>query len=136
MIDAREGRGVSKRHGQRVDRPAERQKISCMNLDADDLQVYASVAVALLVWAAISFCGWTSLRWSRRAPDTRRVACVVLACVPVLLGFLCLKAEIRWTGEDDWFAFDLSWLFLLPVALGAVALVTWFRGRRSLPQAA
>lgn len=107
-----------------------------MNLDSDNLQVYASVAVALLAWAALSFCGWTSQRWTRRSPDTRSVARIVLACVPVLLGLLCLKAEFRWTGEDDWFAFDLSWLFLLPVALGMTALVTWFSARRSLPQTA
>ena len=96
-----------------------------MNFDSDDIQVYTSVAIALLIWTALSFSGWASLRWSRRSPDTRRVARLVFASLPLLLGLMCFKAEIRWSGEDDWFSFDLSWLFLLPVALGVAGLVAW-----------
>ena len=107
-----------------------------MDLDSDDIQVYASVAIALLIWAALLFSGWSSLRWSRRSPDTRRVARFVFASHPLLLGLVCLKAEIRWSGEDDWFSFDLSWLFLLPVGFGIAALVTWFRARWRLHHAA
>jgi hypothetical protein len=103
-----------------------------MNLDSDDIRVYASVAIALFIWAALSFSGWSSLRWSRHSPDTRRVACFIFASLPLLLGLVCFKAEIRWSGEDDWFSFDLSWLFLLPVALGIAALLTWFRARGRL----
>jgi hypothetical protein len=107
-----------------------------MNLDSESIQVYAIVAVALLVWAALSLSGWSSLRWSRRSPDTRRIARFSLAIVPVLLGLLCLTAEIRWSGEDEWFTFDLSWLFLLPVALGVAALIAWFRAKRRSGHAA
>ena len=107
-----------------------------MHLDSDDIQVFASVAVTILVWAAFSFSAWSSLRRSRRAPGTRRVARFIRASVPVLLGLLGLRAQIRWSGEDDWFTFDLSWLFLLPVTLGVAALVAWFRTMRSIRPAA
>ena len=107
-----------------------------MNLDSDDIQVYGSIAVTLIVWAALSVSGWSSLRWSRRSPDTRRLPRIVLAMLLVLLGLLCLKADIRWSGEDDRFTVDLSWFFLLPVALGAAALAKWLRVRRRLHHAA
>jgi len=98
-----------------------------LNLDSDNIQVYSSVAITFLIWAALSFSAWFSFRRSRRAPGTRRAVCFVLAVVPVLLGLLCFKAQIRWSGEDDWFTVDLSWLFLIPVVLGVAALVFWFR---------
>lgn len=107
-----------------------------MNLDPDDLQVYVSVVVTAVIWAALSGSAWLSLRGSRRSPETRRLGRFLLACLPLLLGLICLKAEIRWSGEDDWFTLDLSWFFLLPVALSVMALVTWFRARRTLRPAA
>ncbi len=93
------------------------------------IYVLLVVAVIAVCWVILVLSGCLSVVWSRRAPERRSALRLVMALVPLLFGGFLFRFHLRWT-MNNW-SMNLSRPFALPMALGLVALVYWFRARRS-----
>ena len=93
--------------------------------------VYCFVAIIAVTWVLLTMSGWLSLRWSRTNPERRRGLRLALAILPLLVGLWLFRFHLRWTMNS--FTMNLSWPFVIPMVLGAAAIVCWFRprGRRT-----
>jgi hypothetical protein len=87
--------------------------------------VFCLAAIIGVVWVLLTMSGWLSFRWSRTEPDGRRVLRLAMAIVPFLLGLWLCLFQLRLTVNS--FSLNLSWFFVVPTALGAAAIVRWFR---------
>jgi hypothetical protein len=87
--------------------------------------VFCLAAVIGAVWVLLTMSGWLSFRWSRTDPDRRRGLSLAMAIAPFLLGLWLCLFHLRLTVNS--FSLNLSWFFVVPTALGAAAIVRWFR---------
>ena len=94
--------------------------------------MFAALAVFGVANLLLVAIGAASLFGTWRAPARRRRLRLVLALVPLLTGtFLvfCARVPLQMEFENGTrkLQFDLCWTFLLPLAIGVLALVAWFR---------
>ena len=94
------------------------------------LFVFLVVAAIVMVWLLLMVGGWLSLRGSRRSPERHTTRRLLLAMIPILLGFFLLNFHLRFSTNGA--VSNLSWPFVVPIGLGIVALVAWFRARQSV----
>src|SRR5262245_5285395 len=82
----------------------------------------------LFLWAALCVSSFVSIRASTRR---RRFW---FALPPVLLGLICVFAQIPVSMESQGFrlSFDLRWLFLVPLLAGMVGFALWWRARNEV----
>lgn len=89
--------------------------------------VYCIVVAIFVAWLLLVVSGWLSIRWSRRTPERRPALRLILAMMPVLVGLILFQAHLRWSMNDT--TMNLSWPFIVPIGIGIIAIVFWFRAR-------
>jgi L-asparagine transporter-like permease len=92
------------------------------------LLVYSLVAALVVIWLMLTSSAMLSLYWTRSQPQRRSKFRMVMALLPLLLGFIFLNFHLRFQMND--FTMNLSWPFAVPTAFGAIALYFWMRARR------
>lgn len=96
------------------------------------LLVFCIMAGIIVLWAALTVSAWLSLRWSQRPSPQRARLRLVMAVVPLLAGYFLFTYHLRFTMNGS--TIGVSWIFLLPIVLGALATVVWMRScGQSLP---
>jgi hypothetical protein len=89
--------------------------------------VFCFVVAILVAWVLLVVSGWLSIRWSRRMPERRVKLRLVLAILPVLAGLFLFKFHLRWMMNNV--TMNLSWPFVIPIVIGIIAIMFWFRPR-------
>ncbi len=99
---------------------------------SDYAHVFALVGAVLLFWAVLCISALLSLRATRRRPTARRWLRFCLAAVPCALASVGLWSSMEFYIETDGVrrAWDLRWLFVVPLLLGSIALGVWWRALR------
>jgi hypothetical protein len=87
--------------------------------------VFCVVAAIVVTWILLTISGWTSLRRTLKAPHSRAWPRLVMALLPMLIGYFLFNFNLRFSLNGK--AMNLSWPFAIPMALGTVALYYWLR---------
>lgn len=89
------------------------------------LIVLLAVVVVFIVWLSLTMSALASLRRARRAPGARSPLGLVMAVVPVLIGYFLFRFNLRISFNA--ISANVSWLFAIPIVIGIVAIIFWFR---------
>ena len=87
--------------------------------------VLCIAAVVLLIWVLLVASAVSALRRKDLPPRKRFLRGVI----PVVAGAVMLGIHLRVTVNQ--FSFNLSLAFLVPVVLGLLAVVAWFRAKQN-----
>jgi len=90
--------------------------------------VFCLMIAIVVLWVVLMASTLLSLRWSRRDSGTRVAVRLIMAIVPVLIGYFLATFHLRFSMDGS--SVNVSRPFVLPVISGIVATACWLLAQR------